>query len=304
MPSRSHTNRLRIISYHYSNFGRVRTETHDSHDRGNGDSYLRSTSSLYAERNTGLRPLMPQSHSALEEEDIESMPLNAPVCPFVITATFRMLMNRFEREFNLVFPDIPCAYCGYLSSTRTTSWLTIEEAIRETTAFELVTQLHLKVHQDARGRVAVCNTCRKKPRRVLDAGPWPSLLLDIPKRSRPYLSPLKLNCSLGRTQSHSATTNYHNPWSTYRTLTGIALFYGASLKSSGNMYLTCNDRALCLYAGITGAFLTSQDATAFDLSNHPWEQLNVARLWLLQHNRLFAPLLDLTDHINGTCLLQ
>jgi len=102
---------------------------------------------------------MPQSHSALEEEDTESMLLNAPVCPFIITATFHMLMNRFEREFNLVFPDIPCAYCGYLSSTRTMSWLTIEEAIRETTAFELVTQLHLQVHQDARGHVAVCNTC-------------------------------------------------------------------------------------------------------------------------------------------------
>lgn len=69
------------------------------------------------------------------------------------------------------------------------------------------------------------------------------------------------------------------------------------------MYLTCNDRAICLYAGIISAFLMSQEATAFDLSNHPWEQLNAARLWLVQNNRLFTPLLDLTHHINGNSLL-
>jgi hypothetical protein len=65
------------------------------------------------------------------------------------------------------------------------------------------------------------------------------------------------------------------------------------------MYLTCNDRALCLYAGIMGAFLQSQEASTFDLSDHPWQQLDTARRWLIQHKRLFTPIIDVCENING-----
>jgi hypothetical protein len=197
----------------------------ESHDEGESEVYLRSTAPLYAERNSGLRPMMIRPNVSSDHADMESGSEETAFSTFQITAKFRNLMNRFQQEFDHVFPDIPCAYCGYLLSSRTTCWLTAQEATREASAFELVTRLYLAIHQDSIGRVAICKTCRKKPRAAITAGPWPAVLLDIPKRSRPYLSPLKLNCSLGRTQSHSATSNYHNPWSTYRTLSGTVSSY-------------------------------------------------------------------------------
>ena len=269
----------------------------ENQDQSEGGEYLRSMTSLYTERNSGLRPLMPRANPSVESADVNPEPDALPSF-FLISPSFRRLMERFQNQFNYVFVNVPCAYCGYLSSTRTSAWLTPDDAIQQAPAFELITRLHLSVYRDGIGRVAICHACRKKPRPALDVGPWPSLLLDLPKRSRSYLSPLKLNCNLGRTQSHSATTNYHNPWSTYRTLTGIIIFLIVGAYSLGNMYLTPNDRALCLYGGIMGAFLMSEHATEFDLSGHPWNQLDRARHWLLQHNLLFAPLID--RYGNGT----
>ena len=220
--SRKHDNRLRIVSYHYSEFGEMVMMSEEVVEES---EYLRSTAQVYSERNQGLRPLIPRQNLPLESdqgiegdhEDPEQGPSR-----FVIDRSFRRLLNRFEQQYNSVFLDIPCGYCGYLSSSRSTCWLSAQEASGEENIFELKTHLHLDVYRDSKGRVAICRDCRKKPRGAINAGPWPSILVDIPKRSRMYLSPLKLNCNLGRTQSHSAS-NYHNPWSTYRTLTGIPL---------------------------------------------------------------------------------
>jgi hypothetical protein len=53
------------------------------------------------------------------------------------------------------------------------------------------------------------------------------------------------------------------------------------------MYLTPNDRAIYLYRGIMGAFLSSGEASTFDLDNHPWQELQAAKEWLCVHNPLF-----------------
>ena len=100
--------------------------------------------------------------------------------------------------------------------------------IQEEYRFELHTRLHLDPHRDSKSRIAICRECNREPRGAIDAGPWPPSLLNIPQRSRMYLSPLKLNCNLGRTQSHSGT-DYHNRWSTYRTLSDIHLSFYVSL---------------------------------------------------------------------------
>src|SRR5579859_1433339 len=65
------------------------------------------------------------------------------------------------------------------------------------------------------------------------------------------------------------------------------------------MYLSSNDRALYLYGGIMGAFLSSEKATAFDRSDHSWTELETGKQWLLQHNRLFTPLLNVYDRVAG-----
>lgn len=65
------------------------------------------------------------------------------------------------------------------------------------------------------------------------------------------------------------------------------------------MYLTSNNRALCLYGGIMGAFLSSGNASTFDLSDHPWNHLEAAKAWLLQYNHLFAPFIPLVQDVTG-----
>ena len=65
------------------------------------------------------------------------------------------------------------------------------------------------------------------------------------------------------------------------------------------MYLTSNDRALCLYGGIMGAFLSSGDASTFDLSDHPWDRLEAAKAWLLRYNHLFTPFIHLAGDAAG-----
>jgi hypothetical protein len=63
------------------------------------------------------------------------------------------------------------------------------------------------------------------------------------------------------------------------------------------MYLTPNDRAIYLYGGIMGAFLSSEKALEFDLSNHPWQQLQSAMNWLCANNPLFVRFMGVTAQI-------
>lgn len=148
--------------------------------------YLRSTTQLYSECNQGLRPLMPRQNLLLDsDQGVEAHRENSWQGPsqFIIDQSFRRLLNRFEHQYNSVFLDIPCGYCGYLSSSRSTCWLSAQEAIEKEDAFELKTHLHLNVYRDSKGRVAICRDCQKKPRGAVNAGPWPSILVNIPKRS-------------------------------------------------------------------------------------------------------------------------
>src|SRR5437016_7155048 len=79
-------------------------------------------------------------------------------------------------------------------------------------------------------------------------------VLDVPQHSRMFLSFIKLNCNLGRTQSHSPTQTY-NRYSTYRTLSDMLtknLAVDSYLISLGNMYLTSNLQVLHVYDGTIG----------------------------------------------------
>lgn len=80
---------------------------------------------------------------------------------FKITRSFRKLMNRFGNGTFKVCSDIHCAYCGVLSSSRTTCWLSSEKAREEVANFELTSQLHLTVHTDSKGRVSICAQCKR-----------------------------------------------------------------------------------------------------------------------------------------------
>lgn len=76
--------------------------------------------------------------------------------------------------------------------------------------YELETAIHY--------RIAVCQVLYRKPRAATHLGSQSEVVLQVPQR--PLLSPMKINCSLERIESHSAN-GYHSPYSTYRTLSGI-----------------------------------------------------------------------------------
>ena len=60
------------------------------------------------------------------------------------------------------------------------------------------------------------------------------------------------------------------------------------------MYLTPNDRAILFYGGLIGAFLSSENASNFDLNNHPWKELQEGIEWLRYNNSLFRTFFTLS----------
>jgi hypothetical protein len=93
-------------------------------------------------------------------------------------------------------------------------------------------------------------------------------LFSLPHRPRVFLSPLTLQASLGRTQSHQAV---HNPYSTYRTITD-------------HMNIT-HPTAIVLFSEATGAYLESSQNTID--REHDLTHLKRCRSWLLTHNPIY-----------------
>ena len=153
----------------------------------------------------------------------EFIAIHPTTVTFVITKAFEWLLIWFNTKYSVSFPDISCAYCGVLSLGRTICWIEACKVAQEWPHFRLMHMLNLAIHQDAKGRVAICSLCKKKRREAPLAGPWPEVLLQIPQRSKMFLSPVKLNCNVGRMQSH-ASGSYHNPYSTYHMLSGEHLW--------------------------------------------------------------------------------
>lgn len=182
---------------------------------------------------------------------------------------FLRVYRLFRKKYDLKFPDTPCAHCGQLLLSRQITWIHFD--CQE--VYGLTEVLGFPVRQRTRRderQVAICKACKKQQGSPINCGPWPECLLALPQRSRVFLSPLALQTSLGRTQSHQAI---HNPYSTYRTLTG-------------QMTVTHNLRALALFSGAIGAYLECSE-NSFD-RGHDLAQLETCRRWLVAHNPLYG----------------
>ena len=126
------------------------------------------------------------------------------------------LYNRFRNKYDLQFPDTPCAYCSLLLLPRNVIW----QRCRPGYEYPLWKELQiLPTTQMKNGReyIAICKACNINPYSLNNPGPWPQCLLDLPQRSRIFLSLLRLQTSLGQTQS---SQQIYNPYTTYRTITG------------------------------------------------------------------------------------
>ncbi|CAG8747561.1 8260_t:CDS:2, partial [Ambispora leptoticha] len=112
-------------------------------------------------------------------------------------------------------------------------------------------------------QVAVCNGCKNQNTRCYPPilTPIPSEIEEVPMMHRRYLSPVHMNCSLGRA---AGTNHYTN----YRHLEGL-------------IGITHNYRSLQLYSGSIGAYLNSNE-----LSNWFHNSLIPTSDWLKQNNNL------------------
>ncbi len=225
---------------------------------------LFSTFAIYEEQNQlqHTRILAPQT---TEVDNACSQQAMIPE----LNIAFMRLYTRFRNKYDLQFPDTPCAYCSQLLLPRNIVWERFKPEYEYPLSLEL--QILPNIHtKNGRDYVAICKTCKAIPGHINNPGPWPKCLLDLPHRSRMFLSPLTLHTNLGRTQSHQP---WNNPYSTYRTITG-------------KMNVTRNPRAIALFSGLIGAYLESHQGRID--SGHDIQLLNKCRRWLLAHNPLFA----------------
>src|SRR6185312_3191246 len=207
---------------------------------------------------------------------------SSPILQWRPTTRLRKLHTRFTNLILYQHPCIPCAYCGKLMYPAKTQWKPYESntsyPIEE---YCLDDQFILKKTKN-RVQIPVCSKCKsnKQTIRYPLLHPIPQQILSIPLMQRRFLSPVFLHCSLGRNSGD-------NPFSEYRILTG-------DMRFSKNM------RALQLYSGSMGAFMTADN---LQRSDNTWctRKLQLAAEWLKLRNcyiRLYAELLATPNNIS------
>ena len=177
------------------------------------------------------------------------------------------LHKKFQDQILYQHPCIPCSYCSRLMYPSETRWMhydpTFLYPLNESFPDTLL-QFH--PNDPIPSRIAVCCSClkpstRRHPPKV---DPIPEEIQNVPMYNRIYLSPVHLNCSLGRTPNS-------NPYTTYRHLQGS---FGYSR----------NINAFALYTGTVGAILSNGERNSW---YHP-SLLNASR-WLRENNEFFKP---------------
>ena len=177
---------------------------------------VRTTTVLYCQRYQNIRP-----HGLPALQILPADPeITAPLPCFVMSPSFAKVMCTFENTHFKSFPEYSCSFCGVLSPLQKSIWIDFDQSVFDDGGYGLASHLGFQLCRNADGKIATCSTCKSRKRDTPDVGPWPQEVLDVPQHSRMFLSFVKLNCNLGRTQSHSAT-QVHNRYSTYRTLSGI-----------------------------------------------------------------------------------
>jgi len=237
------------------------------------DAGLFSTFAIYQGQNQ-LGRTRTQSATSIEEcsNTSETIISASPSLPHEVPEldkTFMRLYNRFRNKYDLQFPDTPCAYCSLLLLPRNVIWQRCQPGY-EYPLWKELQILPTTQMKNGREYIAICKACNINPCSLNNPGPWPQCLLDLPQRSRIFLSPLTLQTSLGRTQS---SQQIYNPYTTYWTITG-------------RMNVTRNLRVIALFSGMIGTFLESSQNSIY--SGHDIQLLNTCCQWLLMHNPLFT----------------
>ena len=127
--------------------------------------------------------------------------VNLDFSPWHPSKKLSNLHKRFQDVILYQHPCIPCSYCSRLMYPSETRWLcydpTFSYPLRE--SFPSV-PLQFHPNDSTLSRIAICCSClkpstRRHPPKV---DPIPDDIQNVPMYNRIYLSPVHLNCSLGR----------------------------------------------------------------------------------------------------------
>jgi hypothetical protein len=198
--------------------------------------------------------------------DIVPLPIWRP------STRLKKLHTQFQNTILCQHICLPCAFCGKLLYPTKAKWIQYDE--NYTYPLEINFQnIDIYIRGEGLTRVTcVCESCKNNQKRYPcpKLHPIPGVIEAIPITRRRFLSPVFLHCSLGRNLDA-------NRYTEYRTLVG-------DIEFSKNM------RALKLYSGILGAFLTNPENQNSN-ENLSWltQDLCAAAHWLKQHNKYLRP---------------
>jgi len=206
------------------------------------------------------------SHNALPPtpdlhiEEIQDIPPWRPV------QQLRSIHTRFKNTILYQHICVPCVYCARLLYPQKAKWVLYNENAVYPIQIHFPETDLVFTGETPSLKISVCNSCNNKTKRYPcpQLHPIPLEIEQVPIMQRRFLSPVFLHCSLGRTSDGS-------PFSQYRAVTG-------------EMGFSKNMRALKLYSGMLGAFLS--DPSQQNNESISWlspELLDAAK-WLQTNN--------------------
>src|SRR5215469_15549205 len=209
-----------------------------------------STNVTQAEVNRNhLRQTMHQEQLTLHTLSLTNFP------PWQPSPYAKRILHQLHEIYFHQYPCVPCAYCSILMHPQKAFWIEPQPGYLYPLT-ETFPHLQPKKHPN-RNAIAICNLCKNPSTRRTppQVGDIPQEIKAVPQSARPYLSPISLNCSLGRTTAdgnviHNAYEHNVNNFMTYRFL-------------SGTFGFSKNPRAHALYSGTIGAFLQSDLAAGW-----------------------------------------
>lgn len=206
-----------------------------------------------------------------------------PLPPWRPSQRLRSLHTHFQNTILSQYICLPFAFCGKLLYPTKVKWIPYNE--NYTYPLEINFQ-NVDIYirgGDSTHTVCVCESCKNNQRRYPcpKLHPIPDVIKTIPLTQRRFLSPVFLHCSLGRNLDA-------NRYTEYRALVG-------------DMEFSKNMRALKLYSGILGAFLTNPESQN-NSENLSWltPELSNATRWLKQHNKYLKPFSRLLSASDAT----
>src|SRR5688572_3735366 len=142
--------------------------------------------------NKNLNPFYTQTQQYAISNDI--------VLHWKLSKKLNNLHKTFQQTILNQCPCLPCSICGYLLYPEKTKWIPYKENVLYPfkAAFP---RAKLAFHPRSPSRIAVCSSCKSKPKRIYPPYlfPIPPEIQIIPLAKRKYLSPIYLHSSLSRT---------------------------------------------------------------------------------------------------------